>query len=647
MPTNKQESNSQKEVTPDANATQNMPQTAQYAGSQVAPQAPAAIQTANTDSANTALSPSENASAQPSNAKKLSEFKPKKLNVGKDKKKKRGRIIIILLIVLAVVAFLIFSFLNAASTLVAGFAERDFTTLEFTSFQSVISGSGTTDSDNIYDVYSPVANGGNVEAIFVEVGDTVHEGMNLMQLNTESLQESLDLKIASYNTQKQINDLNIKSAQDAYDRAKLALDSGTNTSINTSKNNLDSARASYDSAVADYNAKQNEINTSAVLAQHNALVESTKQELALEQAKVDALKPAAQIVIDRLNAIINDTSGAYSDADKATAKSELENPIDVANVDLLIYKQAEQAKLPYESAYSNAVIARDSAYKTSNAELESLGNVVTSTQTALSNAELSYTSTVTNANTELENLYKTLQTTKLNADQTAAYNEIEQLKQDIANSTIKAEKAGVVTSISAVKDTSPMGILMTIKDEHSLIVETKVDEFDVNSIYVNMPVEITSNSTGDTVFNASVISVAPSPASSASTGQSASEKAEYDVKIKITSDIGELKLGMNTRISFITEERDGVITVPFDCLFEDENGVQNVLIYTENEDGSFTTTPQPVEAGSESDFEQIISGENIVPGTVVVNNASDFYYGIDASTGGGMVMVGGPGGGPM
>ncbi len=531
------------------------------------------------------------------------------------KKKPRNILIIIGIVAVVAIIFLLFGLL-APSTSANTMDNRDLTTLSKSTFQSIISASGTVQSNETYNVYSPIANA-QVENIFVEVGDIVHEGMNLVQLNTEALNESYSDKQAAIAKAAELNAINIKAAQDAYNEAKAAIDTGTNTSINTALNNLNSAQKSYDEALAAHNlANEQHANSATLLQNYDILVTNAKAALDAQQAIVDAELAAEPIKPDDYNAIIYDTTGLYTDAQKIDAMNNL-------NLLMLRLQPAKDTLAVLQSEYASAVINRDNAYTAANTQLESTQKTLDSATTALSNAQLSYKNALDSANSSLDNLLKTLQTTIINADQTQDYNDLQDIQDDIEAATITAQNSGVVTSISAVEGAGVSGVIMVIEKDDSLIVTTSIDEYDINNIFIGMVVEITSNSTGDELYTGSVISIAPSPIATNASGTQT--QAEYEIKVKINNENTSLKLGMNARVDFITAQENNVITVPFDALFTDENGQISVLIYTQNEDGTFSVTPQAVQTGSESDFEQVISGENINEGVVVLNNANEYY----------------------
>ncbi len=592
------------------------------------------------NTANTATQPAAAASSEKSavvtttgDSKPVKDTKKSKFSGGRKKKKKKKFIVLIIIAVIVLLLFVVPNFFSSSEEAADGITDSDLTTLSFTDFKSTIGGSGTVHSDVEFTVQTTVTNS-TIDTILVDVGDTVQVGDSLIQLDTTSLQQDLVEKQKAYDTQAQLNAINIQSAQDAYDRAVTARNNGTNSSIVTAANSLQQARNAYNDAVKAHSDKVTAISN------NTNLITSKSTMTALEQE----LNNARNNVVN----IINSQTSTQEEKDAAQQALDRENR---GEIPVVKPSGGTVIELYEIKLYDYNIVKKnyESLYNSEHETLANLASAMESARLSLSTSETSYNKTVSDVNIEIDSLLKTLETTKLNADQTAALNDIQDIQTNIENSTVKAARAGVITAVNAKEGASPTGDLMTISDEYSLIIESKVGEYDVNSIYSGMAVEITSNSTGDEEFTGTVVSVAPSPTVATATNESSTPKAEYTVKIAITSDIGSLKLGMNTRINFITEQRSGVLTAPLDCIFEDENGVSNVLVYTETDMGTHELTPYPVELGSESDFEQVISGANIVEGLVIVNNAADHYnpYGLlameDETAEGGMAVTMGPG----
>ena len=130
------------------------------------------------------------------------------------------------------------------------------------------------------------------------------------------------------------------------------------------------------------------------------------------------------------------------------------------------------------------------------------------------------------------------------------------------------------------------GALLTIEGVESFIVETEIDEYDIADIKEGMEVVIKTDATRDEELAGKVISVAPAStanaATSAMTGMgtatTGSSSATYTVKIELTTPNDRLRLGMNAKLSIITNKSENVLAVPYDAITEKEDGTKSVTI---------------------------------------------------------------------
>nr|WP_320027049.1 HlyD family efflux transporter periplasmic adaptor subunit [uncultured Acetobacterium sp.] len=193
-------------------------------------------------------------------------------------------------------------------------------------------------------------------------------------------------------------------------------------------------------------------------------------------------------------------------------------------------------------------------------------------------------------------------------------------KTDDSYSYVKASTGGTITAVNAVKGNPANGELFTIEDTNDLKVRGKVKEADLNHIHENMPVLVKADATGDKVFPGNLTKIAPTAIKSEATTTATTNKAEFEVEVDLPSDATGLKIGMNTRLSIVSEERADVFCVPFEALVVDSAGQSSIYIAKENpvEQGSFTVESIPVTTGLETDSLIEIAGDQLSAGMSVI-----------------------------
>lgn len=155
--------------------------------------------------------------------------------------------------------------------------------------------------------------------------------------------------------------------------------------------------------------------------------------------------------------------------------------------------------------------------------------------------------------------------------------------------------------------------------------EAEIDEYDIPDIAVGMRVLIKTDATRDEELEGTVIYTAPSStsmnAASALATTSASSvtgtsSATYTVKIALETQNDRLRLGMNAKLSIITESRENVWSVPYDAVYDREDGTHyiEILKNEETEEKQEIT----VEKGLEGTYYIEISSDELKEGMKVV-----------------------------
>ena len=236
----------------------------------------------------------------------------------------------------------------------------------------------------------------------------------------------------------------------------------------------------------------------------------------------------------------------------------------------------------------NAVIKNYEDLLTQIATLEetvkSLQNNLDSLYNTYDKAKIAYNSTVDNANSTVASMQDSLKNSELAASVStqAQETQIRTYKEQLADGILTATVNGVVTSVGVKPGDIYTGSAIAIIDgADELIVESEIDEYDIADVEVGMKVLIKTDATRDNELEGTVIYTSPS-ATENSVGMSGATSlnnyATYKVKISLDTPNERLRLGMNAKLSIITEKKDDIWTVPYNAIRERENGDKYIII---------------------------------------------------------------------
>lgn len=199
---------------------------------------------------------------------------------------------------------------------------------------------------------------------------------------------------------------------------------------------------------------------------------------------------------------------------------------------------------------------------------------------------------------------------------------------------IKAPVSGTITSINTQNGALASGVLFTIENTNSLQIRATIKEADLATVKTSMPVNIKTDATGDTVYQGTVKSIAPTAVQSQSanaaagvSGASSGSNPEFQAIVSIDSDITNLLIGMKARLSIIVEDKQDVYSVDYNAVTTDAQGDPCILAAVDEQDGIYTVKEIPVTTGTESDFAIEISGDGLSDGLQVITDISNVKAG--------------------
>lgn len=215
---------------------------------------------------------------------------------------------------------------------------------------------------------------------------------------------------------------------------------------------------------------------------------------------------------------------------------------------------------------------------------------------------------------------------------------IQKMQNTLEDATITAPVSGVVTAVYAKVGEPGNGLLFVVEDTQLLKINTKIKEYDVANIREGMPVVIKSDATGDQEISGTVTYIAPAAvkteAGNTQTGGNDSN-VEFEAEVQVNDPNCGLRIGMNTRLTVLLEEKQDVFGVPYDAVVEKADGSTVVYAAVEQQNSgknsSYVVTEIPVTTGLETDFYIEISGGEVTPGMAVISNPQSVTPGMEVT----------------
>lgn len=193
--------------------------------------------------------------------------------------------------------------------------------------------------------------------------------------------------------------------------------------------------------------------------------------------------------------------------------------------------------------------------------------------------------------------------------------EISQLKLDKlvtrkGEGEVRAPVGGVVSTLNAVAGQSMASgaVAAVITEIADLVVRVTVDEYDVGTIQVGQPAEVTFDALGNQVFTGVVSFIGR-------IGQTRQGVVVYDVDIRLDDTFGRVLPGMSAEASIVANRVENALIVP-NAALQSMGGRTFVMIY--KSDG--TVEMRPVTVGLSADSgTQIVEGVSLGEMVAVAN----------------------------
>lgn len=447
-------------------------------------------------------------------------------------------------------------------------------------------------------------------------------------LSIESAQRSLNDAINSKGTQIASSQNDVGSAKQAYDTAQNQLNqlreslNAKQTQLTTLTPNYQAEQAKFAGIEAEYTAKQNALNTA-----QNAY---DAQEAVVKNAKIEYSEyfdEAGNLIKPGANPVI---ATNYANAKATLAKLEME--LNTAKTNLSNYQSI------YDTA--NSMFSPIKAqFEALSAEIAGLQETVTSLEMNVNTLKSAYEKTVeglNSASSAADMNIASMQDALKNAELSVAQNnqaqnsQIKPFQEQLEKGVIQSTVNGTVTFVGVKQgDLYAGGNIAIIEDCEEMIVEAEIGEYDIPDVKEGMKVLIKTDATREEELEGRITYVATTATGSAGAdvtslgaGMAATNSnATYKVKIELLTPNERLRLGMNAKLSIITQMREQVWTVPYDCIYERDDGTHYIEI-AQNEEGT-EKEELNVETGLQGTYYTEISSPELKKGMKVIMPSVD------------------------
>jgi RND family efflux transporter MFP subunit len=432
--------------------------------------------------------------------------------------------------------------------------------------------------------------GGTLAKLRVKVGDEVAAGDELAVLDSNDAQQSVtqsELQLAQTELQTDaaatqtgisFNDIAIEQALMTLEQAQAQLDELLNwqpdeAEIALAQAQLDAAQANYQAALGQSAATDNNLQVAAIN------LEQVKRSLADAQAAYNtAFDPGRDWEL-------NDPRRATQlENERDAAASALQRAQDNMAIARLEYDGAvaSSASGSVAGALSSVLSAEQALVA---AQTSPTDDEIEAARIAVRQADLAYKQALLNEEADDLSLLQ-------------AQLDLESARQILADTTLIAPMAGIITAINASPGETVSGAFITIADLAQPLLEVYVDETDLDKVAVGYNVDVVFDAFPDETFSGKVVQVDPSITSTG--GVSA-------VRTLVQLDYNRpqtLPIGLNATVDIIGGEALDALIVPVEALREITPGEYVVFIMR---DGEPVLTP--VEVGlTNFAFAEIKSG---------------------------------------
>jgi HlyD family secretion protein len=421
---------------------------------------------------------------------------------------------------------------------------------------------------------------GQVEAVYVEVGDEVQTSDVLIQLEASSLERAVrtaeqNLAVQEANLAELLqgaSDEDIAVAEASLDSAKASL-ANAQAGLMGAKSALTKAELSRDAlADADVTAEANLKSARAALssaqAQLAALLEGADADT-VEQARLNWEQAKNSLWNAQLERDASNGRRGTPDYMRKQMEANVANAEIAVRVAEINYLQAQEGATDEAVAAARATVASAEAGVTNaQAGLDDIDDQIAQAEAAVVQSEASVAqaeagvlqaeAAVAQAEANLAALLAGASQEKIaiaEAQVAQAHISLEDAQGNLAKAALGAPFNGVVTDVYVTVGEWASGLAVELVDTGSLEVVLDMDEVDIGAVAVGQPAVVTLEAWLDKELTGQVVSIAPK-------AKVQSEIVTYQVHLSVEARELPILTGMTANAELITANREGVLLVP-------------------------------------------------------------------------------------
>ncbi len=193
-----------------------------------------------------------------------------------------------------------------------------------------------------------------------------------------------------------------------------------------------------------------------------------------------------------------------------------------------------------------------------------------------------------------------------NADILSAQGQVEAALARYNDTIIKAPVDGTITSIDIKIGQQSVALkeAIVLQDVSNIYLETNINEANIASLSIGMPIDITYDSFGpDKVFKGTITKIDPS-------STLVSGVVNYKVTAS-TEQIPELRPGMTANMTIKVKEKKGIIAVQMRSILTDDKGGKTIRIITNKRTKKWKSVPVITGLEGDGGIVEVLSGVSV------------------------------------
>ncbi len=528
-------------------------------------------------------------------------------------KKKKGKktALIVVGIIVAVFVLLIGGcvyLVNKGMKALSSFNSPNVIEIEKQDLMNYIGVSGKVESQNKVNITSTLT-GTTIEKLNVEVGDYVKKGDVLCEFENDDLEKQYD------STLKQVQGT---AAYEAYLARKMQKNlndakSDKSEALSDAQTQVDAAKARRDSAYTLYNA-----HVAAYNEDVNLLKSLNEEKTELEKEVTSEEPTEAPVENPEDTGSKEDTGAGTKDTGDTT---ETDNSGEKTPAERLAEINSEIAALSETIKEEAEAIAEEKAGLAAFDE-------------AVASAESAYKEIAKTADSAIDTAKDVIEESQYKVEDNTLINTLEELDRKLDECKVTAPMDGIITSLNVAEGSmAGTDVIMTIEDSKKLKITVAIDEGDILKLKEGQKAVIKTTATGDKEFSGKVTKVV-NVLSVDPTGQTGGYSAEIEIGDKDT----ELLIGMSATGKIVLDEKENVISVPYESILTDDKDQEYVFIAEEvpGQSGVYIARQTYIKKGMETSYyvevvEGLKEGDKVVTTPDMVAADQQFVV-IDFST---------------